>query len=183
MVLPENMILCHYGPTEATDVMDQLVEVYRDARQDPEFDGPLWTREAFLDRTRSQVQNPGFELVTADLGDEVVGIAFGLPFAAGRWWAGKGTAPPPEVLGITRFAVIELDVRKAWARRGIGRALLGELLSGRPEAMAMLTTRPGTWMREMYDRWGWRKVAETESPSGPVMDTLVLPLRADAVSN
>jgi GNAT superfamily N-acetyltransferase len=183
MVLPENLVLRHLGPAEAADAVDYLVEVYRDARQDPEFDGPLWTREAFLDRTRSQVQNPGFELVTAEVGDEIVGIAFGLPFAAGRWWAGTGTAPPPEVLEVTRFAVIELDVRKAWARRGIGRVLLDELLSRRPETMAMLTTRPGTWTRAMYDRWGWRKVAETKSPSGPVMDTLVLPLHADAGSS
>lgn len=175
--LPPGVQLRRCGPTEAATMLDRLVEVYRDARQDPEFDGPLWTREAFLDRASSQVRNPGFELVTGEVGGEIVGIAFGVPFQPGQWWAGKGTSPPPEVLAATRFAVIELDVRKVWTGRGLGHALLDELLDGRPEEMAMLTTRPATRTRAMYDRWGWREVAESQPPNGPVMHTLVLPLR------
>ncbi|MGI5214708.1 GNAT family N-acetyltransferase [Plantactinospora sp. CA-290183] len=168
--------LRRHAGAEAAGLADDLADLYQDARAEPLFDGPLWTREAFLRRLRQQLVRPGFTLVTAHLGGPMVGIAFGLPFPAGRWWAGESTPPPAEVLAAARFAVVDLDVRSACRNRGIGRALLDELLAGRPERYAMLSTMPHSPARLMYQRWGWRQVAVSRPPGGPLMHTLVLPL-------
>jgi GNAT superfamily N-acetyltransferase len=137
-------------------------------------------REKFVERTSHQLRNPEFSLVTAHQDGELAGFAFGLPIEAGQWFA-EDTAPPEEILTARKFAVIELDVRRAWRRRGIGRALMNELLAGRSEQYAMLGTLVDSPARPMYERWGWRQAA-TSLPGDefPPMDTLVLPLRHPA---
>ncbi|MEH1130398.1 GNAT family N-acetyltransferase [Micromonospora sp. CPCC 206061] len=64
-----------------------------------------------------------------------------------------------------------------WRRRGIGHALLNELLAERPEKYAMLSSLPDTPARAVYERWGWRPVASTRPDSGlPPWHKLILPL-------
>jgi GNAT superfamily N-acetyltransferase len=157
-------------------VVDQIVEVYADARADALFDGPLWTREAFRQRLGEHLATPGRVLVTAHAGATMVGIALGLPFAPGQWWTGQSTAPPAEILASARFVVVELDVRPRWRAQGIGRLLLDAVLRDRPERYAMLSTLPQAPARQLYRRWGWHQVAENRPPDGPPMHTLVLPL-------
>jgi ribosomal protein S18 acetylase RimI-like enzyme len=81
-------------------------------------------------------------------------------------------------LDAPKFAVIELIVDEAWRGRGIGRQLMDDLLADRTEPYAMLTTRATNPARKMYSRWGWVQVGTTQhTPTAPVMDQLVLPLR------
>jgi ribosomal protein S18 acetylase RimI-like enzyme len=134
----------------------------------------LFSRPTFIARTVSQAQTKGFELVTATSNELLVGFSFGYPLSPGRWW-GECTPPPEEVLASYKFAVIELNVRKAFRRQGIGKKLLDELLAARPEKFATLATITGSTANAMYLRWGWYKVGVFLTP--PPMDALVIPLR------
>jgi ribosomal protein S18 acetylase RimI-like enzyme len=110
--------------------------------------------------------------VTVISRDLLVGYSFGHPMAPGRWWGGC-TPAPRDVLNSSKFAVIELDVRKEYRRQGIAKTLLDMLLSDRGENFATLASTPGSIANAMYKRWGWYKVGEfTDS-----MEALLIPLR------
>jgi GNAT superfamily N-acetyltransferase len=166
-----------HQPDEAAQLVEDLGDVYAAARAEPPYqDDPRWNRDAFVERTTAQVRRPGFVLVTAHHDGELVGFAFGQPIPPGRWY--EGDRPPPDhIRDASKFSITELDVVPAWRRQGIGRALVDELLAGRPERYAMLSTLPGLPAHRMYERWGWTVVTGTLPDSGlPPWNTLVLPL-------
>lgn len=172
-----NLSLARHTGTAASALVSELGDVYADARAEPPYiGGELWSRDAFVARTTKQAADPGFLVVTGRVETVLVGFAFGLPFAAGQWFK-HDTTPPKPILDAPKFAVIELNVRQAWRNRGIGRVLLDALLDRRPEPYAILSNLPDTAARQMYERWGWRKVSQTISESGlPPWDTLALDL-------
>jgi GNAT superfamily N-acetyltransferase len=156
-------------------MLPELADAYEDARpNDPEHDDPLFSRAQFIARTEDQADREGFDLVTVRLGGRLAGFSFGLPFAAGGWWA-DAEEPPEHILQLTKFAVIELDVRSAYQGRGWGKLLLNTLLSRRNEAYATLAALPGSQAQAMYERWGWYKVG-TIGGEGPMMDAMVVEL-------
>lgn len=57
--------------------------------------------------------------------------------------------------------------------RGVGRRLMAELLTDRGEPWATLTVNVDAPARDVYLRWGWRRVATTRPGAGPRMDVLV----------
>jgi len=138
----------------------------------PEEQGGIFSRQSFLMRTAGQAQAPGFELVTATSGDLLIGFSFGHPMPSGRWWV-DCTPAPQGILSASKFAVIELDVRKSHRRQGIAKKLLGMLLRDREEDFATLASTPGTVANDMYKRWGWYQVGTfTDS-----MEALVFPMK------
>jgi GNAT superfamily N-acetyltransferase len=162
-----------------SDVLDDMVEVYSEVYAEPPYNsGSLWQRDAFLDRTRRQVARAGFHIIhTRSQDGEIIGYSFGVPFEQGRWWSSNASDPPVEILSATKFAVIELILRKPWRGRGIGRQMHDRLLKDRPEQYAILTAHPMAPARRMYQRWGWRQVGTAQhSVDSPVFDALVLPL-------
>lgn len=177
--LPHGVVLCRHDATSAGGLIEQLGDVYEDARAEAPYNRDpdrRWQREGFLERTRRQATNGGFVLIAAKANDDIIGFAFGLPIEAGRWFDGD-TEPPSDIKNAPKFAVIELNVRRAWRSRGIGRALLDALLYGRSESYAILSSLPGTQAHAMYQRWGWRIVVHTKQDSGlPPWDTLALAL-------
>lgn len=157
-----------------TDVYaDAYVEIYAE----PPYGGhEVFSRAKFLERTRAQVDRPGFELVAALDGPALAGFSFGFTFPAGTWWGGAVDRPPADVLDVPKFAVIELILRREHRGRGDGKQLLGTLLDGRAEPVATLLSHPQAAAHAMYERWGWRVVGTVPLPGGPVMDAMVLPL-------
>jgi ribosomal protein S18 acetylase RimI-like enzyme len=157
-------------------------EVYRDPPYYRDGDPSL-----LADRFRVQRRQPGFVLAEARVGGYLVGYAAGMPLRSSTSWWKELTTPLPdeataEYPGRT-FALIELLVRAAWRRQGIGRTLHDLTLRGRPEERATLTVLPAAVpAQSAFQNWGWRKVARTRDPgpdSGPaVFDVLVLPLAA-----
>lgn len=160
-------------------LLDQMADLYVEVYAEPPYDsGPLWQRDAFLDRTRRQAARPGFAIVLAWSEDkELIGYSFGLPFEKGRWWSGNASQPPDEVQSASKFALIELILRKPWRGRGIGRQMHDLLLAGRPEQYAILTAVPTSAARQLYQRWGWSQVGTARhTPDSPILDALVLHL-------
>jgi len=156
--------LRRHDGTEVDRPLDPIAELYSNVYAEPPYNGgPLFTRERFLERTNRQKDNDGFTLVTAHTGGELDGFAFGFPFPPGGWWRGDTTPQPPaEILQPPKFAVIELVVRKTQRGQGLGRALMNELLDGRPEPYATLLAEPDAPARAMYRRWGWQQIATVQ---------------------
>ncbi|WP_329084984.1 GNAT family N-acetyltransferase [Streptosporangium sp. NBC_01469] len=164
---------------DATEVLsDEYVRLYlKNYAEPPYLSGPLSSRERFLERTGRQVKNDSFVLVSARDGSELVGFSFGLAFGVDRWWAGEAAPAPAELAGSPRFAVIELDVREDYRRRGIGRQLLETLLAQQDAPYATLLADPDAPAHAMYQRWGWRLVgAVRAAPDARASDALVLDL-------
>jgi GNAT superfamily N-acetyltransferase len=166
------------GTTASAALGDDYADIYLEIRGEPPYNsGPLYQRERFLERTARQVERDGFELVAAEVGDELAGFAFGLTIPAGAWWGGEVTPGPPNVVAADKFAVIELNLRKEHRGRGIGKQLLHELLTGRSERYAMLLSIPGAAAHDMYQRWGWQVIGTCRpAPDAMLADVMVLDL-------
>jgi len=104
-------------------MLDELTDLYVALHNQPEHDFPMYSREAFIERTTAQCERDGFEMVALRLDDRLIGFSFGLRFEAGKWWSDI-EPPPAAVLESTNFAVIELDVHEDFRHRGLGKALM-----------------------------------------------------------
>jgi ribosomal protein S18 acetylase RimI-like enzyme len=138
----------------------------------PEEQGGIFSRDRFIGRTSGQTKAPGFELIRVTSDGFLVGFSFGLPFPAGQWWS-DCTPAPQDILDVSKFAVIELNVRTSHRRQGIARKLLDMLLNDRGEQFATLASTPGGIANAMYKRWGWYKVGVFTDQ----MEALVVPLQ------
>jgi GNAT superfamily N-acetyltransferase len=142
----------------------------------------------FAARFAVQRRQPGFVLAEARHGGYLTGYASGMPLRPSTaWWRDLTTPLPGEVTaehpGRT-FALADLLVRASWRRQGIGAALHGLILTGRPEERATLTVLPAaTAAQHAFRAWGWRKVARTcdPGPGSPVYDVLVIALPVSAL--
>jgi ribosomal protein S18 acetylase RimI-like enzyme len=122
-------------------------------------------------------------MAEARSGGYLVGYAAGMPLRPSTsWWRGLTTPLPEDVVteypGRT-FSLIDLLVRAAWRRQGIGRTLHDLLLAGRAEERATLVVSPeAAAAQHAFQSWGWRKVARTRGfdAESPVADVLVTEL-------
>jgi GNAT superfamily N-acetyltransferase len=174
----EGYTLARYDGSDLLARLGEFTSLYLEVYAEPPYDsGPVWSADAFLDRTRRQTAAQGFSCVAAyDAAGDLIGYSFGLPFAAKQWWANT-TATPPELIDSPKFAVIELIVQAHWRGRGIGRRLLDALLSQRSEPYATLTAIATAPARTLYDHLGWTKVADIRpSDQRPPFDVLALRL-------
>jgi GNAT superfamily N-acetyltransferase len=171
----------HFTGTAAQSevLREEYARLYMDIRTEPPYSsGPLYRQDRFLERTVTQAEHPGFALVSARDGERLAGFAFGLPFAAGRWWGGEATPGPRDVVAATKFAVIELNLLPEYRGKGHGRRLLNELLAERPEPYAILLSHPDAKAHAMYEHWGWRVVGTVRPiPEAEVSDAMMFSLR------
>ena len=115
-----------------------------------------------------------FACVVAYQGGEPVGFTYGAPGEPGReWWREYLTEEPADP---STFSVSELMLRPAWRKQGLGERLHTALLTGRPEALAVLTVdtkRPR--LKAMYEGWGYRKIGERQPfPDSPLYAVMLL---------
>jgi ribosomal protein S18 acetylase RimI-like enzyme len=163
-----------YPGERVSAILDAVVDLYLEIRSERAGEHyEMFSRASFIERTNSQAQKGGFDLIAATSEHALVGFGFGYPMAVGQWWT-DCPPPPPDILASSKFAVIELNVRKTYRGQGAGKKLLDILISGRPEKYATLAARPDSPAHAMYIRWGWYTVGVFETP--PVMDAMVLPL-------
>lgn len=148
----------------AAALMDQLCEVYADAYGEVPGEDTNVKADAFRDRATGALGARNFELVTARVGDELVGFVFGYSLRQERdWFAGLDPAPEPgftdERGGERTVVLAEIEVREAWQGKGIGRGLHDTFLGGRREERATLTANPAaTATHALYAGWGWQRV-------------------------
>lgn len=172
----------HNGP-ETIDLIDQVADVYvKGYADDPDIGHSIYARDEFTQRTTRQAHAVGFVMVTAHSHGQWRGFSFGLPFPAGRWWAGElEDQPSDELLMSDKFAVIELVVLPTARGVGLATQLMSAILQGRPEPWATLLADQAGHARSIYDRWGWERLSTIRlAPDVPPLDILVRPLRSSS---
>lgn len=127
-----------------------------------------WANE----RLPRHVARRDFVFLVAYDGDSIAGFGYGYTGAYGQWWtdrvAGALTRHQrAEWLDRPHYEVVELHVRPSAQRRGIGSALLAQLLSRQPHRRAVLTTRSASVSaRRFYSKNGWEELAEVDFGRG-----------------
>ncbi len=182
----DEVALRRHGAEGARALLETLCDIYGEVNAEPPYYEDADGIADFRKRTRVQTERPGFELVSAHADEEIAGFAFGFSLPPDtNWWESVVPAPSTEMAeeweGRT-FALVELDVRAPWRRRGVGRALHHTLLADRSEERTTLCASPEAEPAQAaYASWGWRKVGEKPLPlaGNPVYDVLVLPLVAE----
>ncbi len=152
--------LTHHDGAEATALLEELCDAYADAYG---VEPGEEKTAAFRRRTEKQFTRPGFALVAARDEDRLVGFVFGHALPAGdtHWWGGVQPEPTPEFLeetGSRTWVLSEIEVRRAWQGKGVGRALHDAVLGTRGEERATLATSPDAPAQPVYESWGWRRV-------------------------
>ena len=152
--MTQPITLTELRPAEFRRAIGRLVAVYAAAMNPPQR--MLAGRESILER---HTVNPGFRALAALASSSgpghpehdglvLAGFTYGFHGAPGQWWhdtvAGAlAIAHPPSAnawLGDS-FEVAELHVLPDYQGGGIGRRLLLELTTGRPESTAVLSTQ------------------------------------------
>ncbi|GAA3766403.1 hypothetical protein GCM10022225_60950 [Plantactinospora mayteni] len=153
-----------------------LVDLYGIVYAEPPYEEGPDEVAGFAAKLPEESARPGFTLVAAEDGSDLIGAAYGWTMPAGVWWSRADADPAPEILAATKLAVMEWIVHPDHRRQGVGAELMRRLLVGRPETWATLASDPRTLARRLYERAGWRKADRSHLPWGPAMDLLVLPL-------
>jgi ribosomal protein S18 acetylase RimI-like enzyme len=127
-----------------------------------------WARERLpLHATRED-----FVFLVAREGAEIAGFGYGYTGAFGQWWtecvSGSLTSVQRAVwLEPPHFEIVELHVRPASQRRGVGSALLAQLLTRQPHDRAVLSTQLGSRKaRDFYAKNGWAELASVDFGAG-----------------
>jgi ribosomal protein S18 acetylase RimI-like enzyme len=127
-----------------------------------------WAR----DRLPAHTERSDFLFLVARDGDQIVGFAYGYTGAYGQWWTehvarSMTVAQREEWLDQPHYEIVELHVRPAWQRRGIGSALLAQLLTRQPHDRALLSTQAGARKaRTFYAKNGWQELASIDFGRG-----------------
>ncbi|KXK60918.1 GCN5 family acetyltransferase [Micromonospora rosaria] len=162
----------HDGST-ATAHFPRLAELYARVYAEPPYEEGPEQVSRFAAGLSDEARRPGFTLISAEQNGVLIGAAYGLRMAAGRWWSSADQDPPAHILGADKLAVMEWMVVPGEQGRGVGAGLMTRLLAGRPEPWATLAADPRAPAREIYARAGWQQVARIAAPWGPSMDVLV----------
>jgi ribosomal protein S18 acetylase RimI-like enzyme len=123
-----------------------------------------WAHE----RLPRHADRDGFVFLAARFDGVLVGFGYGYTGAYGQWWtehvAGSLTAlQRVEWLDPPHFEIVELHVRPAYQRAGIGSRLLAQLLTRQAHDRALLSTqRSSRKARSFYAKNGWTELAEVD---------------------
>ncbi len=142
-------------------VLDDLLAIYAAAMgAEPE---ELVARRAIMERHSG---NPGFRAIaaTGGLQPRIIAFAYGFQGVPGQWWhdvvrAGLTAASGPSAAAAWLDQVMEIaevHVHPDHQARGVGRQMLLNLTGGRPEQVALLSTRDApTRARRLYRSLGF----------------------------
>jgi GNAT superfamily N-acetyltransferase len=102
----------------------------------------------------------------------VAGFAYGYTGEHGRWWTERvarslTATQRAEWLDPPHYEIVELHVRPTRQRRGVGSALLAQLLTRQPHARVLLSTQTGSRKaRNFYAKNGWQELASIDFGAG-----------------
>ena len=161
-------------PEQANGRIAECKEVCAAVFGQPPYNEAPEMADTFAAWVRDESTEPGFAFVEAVDGGRVAGFAYGYSRPVGEWSRGADRPIPGEVAVGPTFAVMEWAVLPDYRRRGVGRRLMDELLTDRPERYAVLTVNPAADARHVYEHLGWRHVASTRPGRSPGMDVMLL---------
>jgi ribosomal protein S18 acetylase RimI-like enzyme len=127
-----------------------------------------WAR----DRLPRHAGRDGFVFLVARGEGQVAGFAYGYSGAYGQWWTDHvAEALSDEQRAVwldpPHFEVVELHVRPAYQRSGVGSRLLAQLLSLQAHDRALLSTQRGSRKaRAFYAKNAWQELAEVDFGPG-----------------
>lgn len=123
MTPPPSVTFDRRRPDELTSVVDALADLYALVYAEPPYLEGTAQVARFRTGLPDEAARPGFRLVLAWEGEELIGAAYGWTMAAGTWWSRAKDEPPAEVRDRDKFAVLEWIVhprhRYSWRRRGV----------------------------------------------------------------
>jgi len=183
-----NIHLETYTQKDIDGIRQTLLAVYAETYRD-RLDEPFFTLTEFDERLSRYVAAPQWECVVGFDGEDPVGYAFGYTLQPGaRWWDGLLGDVDPSLLAETghrTFALNELMVRQPWRGTGVARRIHDELASHRgEERVTLLVEATHPKVRRTYESWGYSFLAQIRPalPDAPVLDAMILPLRAATIS-
>lgn len=163
----------------ARNILSEIRPVYAEVYAEPPYLQGTEDVEQFDCRFDQQSDRDGFRFVSAREGGVLIGFSYAFVMPAGRWWRGAEDEPPAEIMSVPKIALIELILKKKFRGRGIGKRLMVEALSDRPESVATLLARSDAPAMQMYLHLGWRRLGKVQSqPHWPATDALVFDLAA-----
>lgn len=127
-----------------------------------------WARE----QLPRHAARDGFVFLVARDDARLAGFGYGYTGAYGQWWTehvARALTPEQKAtwLDAAHFEVVELHVRPAFQRRGLGSLLLAQLLDHQSHDRAVLTTQAGSRQaRRFYAKNGWTELAPVDFGAG-----------------
>jgi ribosomal protein S18 acetylase RimI-like enzyme len=127
-----------------------------------------WAR----DRLPRHATRDDFVFLVARDADRVVGFGYGYTGSYGQWWTDRVAAALTDAqrrtwLDPPHYEIVELHVLPSAQRRGLGSALLAQLLSRQPHDRAVLSTQFGSRQaRSFYAKNGWEELATIDFGPG-----------------
>jgi len=153
-------------------LFEGAIGVYSRAFAEPPYSDPDRGKE-IRDRMRDvhclRAGYRAFCAVTPEA--NVVGMIYGYHGETGQWWHDSVALILRPGLAsqwlANSYEVVEVAVEPACQGQGIGTALVGKLLEGRPEATAVLSTRTDSRAHGLYRRLGFEVLTRmTFAPRG-----------------
>jgi ribosomal protein S18 acetylase RimI-like enzyme len=166
----------HLTAAEANERVEQFKAIYGAVFSQPPYNEGPEVADKFVGWIRDESTESGFDFVEAVDHGVAIGFAYGYAKPAGKWWRGADRPAPAAVKAGPTFAVMEWAVLPDRRGKGVGRALMDELLAPRREPYAVLTVNPKAAARQLYERLGWRQVASTKPGNSGGMDVMLLKL-------
>ena len=123
-------------------------------------------------RLPAHAERDDFVFLVAREGDDVLGFGYGYTGRRGQWWTDNverslTAAQREEWIVPPHFEIVELHVRPPQQRRGVGSALLAQLLTRQPHDRALLSTQAGSRKaRGFYAKNGWAELASVDFGAG-----------------
>jgi len=133
--------------------------------------GALSDEWASVRRPRHAARDDFVFLAARDDGT-IVGFGYGYTGEEGQWWTDRVSralteAQRAEWLDPPHFEIVELHVRPAFQRGGIGSRLLAQLLTRQRHDRALLSTqRSSRKARAFYAKNAWQELAEVDFGAG-----------------
>lgn len=159
----EDVRLVRWSAAQTRARLDDVIRVYKAAFLDFHETDPERAARDRAAHARRHTERPDMRTVVAITGaDHVVGVVYALPGRRGQWWHDVVTAAvTPDVAAdwlSDCLEIVELHVLPAYQGRGIGRALLRDLLGDAPQRTAALSALEpfGSRARRLYDSEGFQ---------------------------
>ena len=146
-------------------LFEGAIRVYGDAFAEPPYSDPDRGEEIRGRMQELHRHRQGFNALVAVLpGDEVVGMTYGYNGGPGQWWHDTVLKALPAKLAADwlsdSYELVEIAVSPSHQSRGVGSALIRQLLEARSERTCVLSTRTDSRAHELYRRHRFEMITE-----------------------